>query len=106
MHTGKGLITGFLIGIVLSLIVAALIGFGTVYSGQYNVAATDPHTTFIRWAFDTTYHRSIESHAEEVVAPEDLSPAMIEAGGAIDASTCVHCHGAPGQDPAGWSRGM
>ena len=106
MHTGKGLFTGFLIGIVLTLVVAALIGFGTVYSGQYNVAATDPHATFVRWAFDTTYHRSIENHAEELIAPETVSPAMIEAGGSVYASTCAHCHGTPGHEPAEWSRGM
>jgi mono/diheme cytochrome c family protein len=95
-----GAIAALLAGIAVWLVVA--------YTGIYNVAASDPHTDPIRWTFDTTMHRSVASRADDadIQLPENPSRELLTSGGRYYAETCVHCHGAPGREPAEWSRGM
>ena len=79
-----------------------------VYSGVCNVAASDMHTDAIRCMFDTTMHRSVASRADDadIELPENPSRELLTTGAGHDPDTCVRCHGAPGRDPADWSRGM
>ena len=51
-------------------------------------------------------HRSVASRAGAVDLPEDPSQELLAEGAGHYAESCAHCHGAPGQDPAEWSRGM
>ena len=88
------------------LVLLALIGLFVVYTGAYNVAATEEHASLTRWAFDTTFHNSVEHRAEEIVAPETVTPAMIAAGAAEYKSMCQHCHAGPGVERASWASGM
>lgn len=96
-----GLLTGFL----GALLVLAVIGLIVIYTGAYNVAATDGHTRFARWALDTTMHNSVRSHAD-LVEPPELTPADLRTGAHEFAEYCAHCHGAPGVRPAEWTTGM
>ena len=48
---------------VLALLGA--VGLVTVYTGAYNVAATEEHASFTRWAFDTTFHNSVGRRAAD-----------------------------------------
>lgn len=97
---------GIAVGAVGALVVAAIAWLTVVYTGAYNVAATEPHTDAVRWTFDTTMHRSIENRAQQVALPEQFSDALIAEGARHYDGSCIHCHGAPGQEPAEWSRGM
>jgi len=99
---GKGIV----LGIVATLLVGVLTWLTVVYTGAYDVAATDPHADAVRWTLDTTVHRSVSSRAGDVDLPDLSSEALIAEGGGHYSESCVHCHGAPGQDPADWSRGM
>jgi mono/diheme cytochrome c family protein len=97
---------GVTLGITSTLLVGIAVWLTIAYSGFYNVAATDPHADPVRWTFDTTMHRSVSKRADDDAVPANPSRDVIARGAAHYAHACVHCHGAPGQDPADWSRGM
>lgn len=99
---GAGLATG-IAGMVLLAVVAWLV---VVYTGVYNIAASAPHADVVRWTFETTMHRSVVNRAGEIALPEEPSRELVAEGAGHYAESCVYCHGAPGQDPAKWSRGI
>lgn len=102
----KRSILGFVGGVVAVLGVFGLLGLFVVYSGSYNVAATEEHVSFVRWAFDTTMQNSVEQRAAEIVPPDGITPEMITAGAAEYKSMCQHCHAGPGVERAEWAKGM
>lgn len=93
------------LGTALLVVVAAYLIF--VYSGVYNVAATDPHNDFVRWTLVKTTTNSIESHAGDVTVPANLSDSsMIRAGLRRFSEMCVMCHGAPGVERGFVGKGL
>lgn len=101
----RGFGAGLAAGILGTLLALAAIGLIVVYTGAYNVAATDGHTPLARWAFDTTMKNSVRSRAAGLEAPE-FTPAGLRAGAREFAEYCVHCHGGPGAEPHEWASGM
>jgi mono/diheme cytochrome c family protein len=99
-------LVGFVAGVVATLLVAVALWLGVVYSGAYDVAASDPHADLVRWSFDTTMRRSVAARAGADAAPESQGDDALRDGARLYAGSCVHCHGAPGAEPAEWSRGM
>ena len=97
---------GVAAGVLGTLVVLAVIGLVVVYTGAFNVAATEEHQSITRWAFDTTFHNSVELRAADVVAPEKITPAMVTAGASAYKSTCQHCHAGPGAKREDWASGM
>lgn len=100
--TGPGLAAGA-VGI---LVLLAVIGLAVVYTGRFNVAATEEHGSFTQWAFDTTFRNSVRRNAAQLAAPETFTPAMIEAGAGEYKAMCEHCHAGPGLEADGWASGM
>lgn len=101
----KTLLTGVAIGAGALLVVAAIVGLIVVYAGAYNVAASEGHTAFGRWALDTTMHNSVEGRAENIAAPP-LTAQMVRAGARPYKAMCQHCHAGPGVQRAGWAEGL
>lgn len=99
-------LVGAVIGIVGVVAVLAIVGMGIIYSGAYNVAATEDHASFTRWALDTTFHKAVERRASKVSAPPAFTKDMIQTGGAEYKAICQHCHGGPGIERAGWANNM
>lgn len=97
---------GIIGGVAGTILVGVAVWLTVAYTGAYNVAASDQHFDPVRWTFDTTMHRSVANRAGGTELPETPSQALMAEGAGHYADTCVHCHGAPGQDPAEWSRGM
>jgi mono/diheme cytochrome c family protein len=93
-------------GIIGTLLVAVAVWLTIAYTGAYNVAASDQHADAVRWTLDTTMHRSVERRSGDVELPESFTDELVAEGAAHYAESCVYCHGAPGQDPTDWSRGM
>lgn len=89
--------------ITLLVLIGAVLAF--IYSGVFNVAATEQDTGLIHWALTTTRERSIESRAENIKVPP-LTDAMAQAGRNYFGKTCVMCHGAPGVDPGEIGKGL
>lgn len=94
-----------LAGFVAALVALAVIGFGIVATGAYDVGADDAHFDPVYWALKTTLHRSVERRADDIDAPE-LTDAMAREGYSAYAAACVNCHGAPGLERARWAEGM
>ena len=97
---------GVVAGVLGTFVVLAVICLIVVYTGAFNVAATAEHQSITRWAFDTTFHNSVELRAADVVAPEKISPAMVTAGASAYKSMCQHCHAGPGAEREDWASGM
>lgn len=92
-------------GAVGVLLILAVIGLVVVYTGAYNVAATEEHSSLGRWAFDTTFHRSVQARSADLQPPSDLA-AMTTRGAGEYKEMCQHCHGGPGVARDEWADGM
>ena len=93
-------------GVIGTLLAAVAVWLAVVYTGTYNVAASDQHFDAVRWTLDTTMRRSVASRAGGVTLPEDVSDDLLAQGAGHYAESCTHSHGKPGGEPAAWSRGM
>ena len=88
------------------LILIAVIGLTVAYTGTYNIAATEEHTSLVRWAFDTTFHNSVHRHAADLTAPKTFTEAEIAAGAREYQAMCEHCHAGSGVEAEVWASGM
>lgn len=97
--------------VVLTLVAIAFVavaaGAAYIYSGIFNVAATDPHWPITYWAMDTARVRSIKAHAAGITVPARLDDEakIVGAVGHFSAH-CAVCHGAPGADRGELAAGM
>ena len=81
--------------IVLSVIAIAA-GLAVIFTGAYNVAATDGHFQVVRWALDTTFQNSVARRAEDVTdVPALDDQAMLREGAKKYVAMCAVCHGVP-----------
>ena len=102
---GKSATAAFVGGVVATLAVIGGVTVFVAYSGSYNVAATEEHTSVTRWIFDTTFRNSVQSHADEDAVPE-LTAEMAAAGAQPYKEMCQHCHAGPGVEREEWAGGM
>jgi mono/diheme cytochrome c family protein len=96
----------FIAGFIAALIVICIAGLIYIYSGAFNVAATAADPKILEWILSTTMDRSVSQHAKEIQAPAQLTDEQARQGYAFYNQTCVHCHGAPGKDAPGISKGL
>jgi len=99
--TRKSLWTGF-IAVIAAL--AALSGF--VWSGSYNIAADEPHSSPVYAVLNTLRERSIKVRADALPVPELGDPARIRQGAGNYDAMCVGCHLAPGAAATELSAGL
>jgi len=93
--------------VVAGVAIVAAIGGGLfVYSGAYNVSATEQHTAPVYWVLNTAMRRSVKFHADDIAVPALAEPAAIERGLRLYRAHCVQCHGAPGVAPEPFALGM
>ena len=96
-----------LAAVTVAVILLVVGGLGFIYSGLFDVAATDPHWPVTRWALEQTKARSISARAADVVVPEALDdPEKVQAGVDHFAAHCAICHGAPGVPKGEIAKGM
>ena len=70
---------------------------GFIYSGAYNVAATEPHWGAVSRLLETVRVRSIKARAADIAAPANLDDqATLVMGTNHFAAHCAMCHSAPG----------
>lgn len=86
-----------LIFLIIILIIGALI---FIYSGTYNVAATNPDHFIVEWILKTTKNYSVKKHSENIERPKLNDDTLVKQGYEHYEDMCVGCHGAPGKDPA------
>lgn len=78
---------------------AVAAGIAFVFSGWYDISATDQHLPPTYAAIRVTMERSIERRARDIVAPALGSREQLDRGLALYRAHCVQCHGAPGVAP-------
>jgi len=83
--------------IVIMIVLVAVCGLVVIYSGLYNVGASEPHTGLMKWVLSTTSDHSVAAHAKRITAPKLTDTSMILTGFAHYDEMCVGCHGAPGR---------
>ncbi len=81
-------------------------GVGLLYSGVYDIAATNQHLGPTYWLLDTGMRQSVRNRAEEIEVPALGDEARASRGLAGYREHCVACHGAPGVAPQPFALGM
>ena len=95
------------IAIALVLLLALLGSIGFVYSGIYNVAATDQHWGLTEQILETVRTRSIKAHAADIQVPPGLdNPDRLRMGVEHFAAHCAVCHGGPGVPKGDIGKGL
>jgi mono/diheme cytochrome c family protein len=81
--------------------------FAVVYSGVFNVAATDHHWPITRWIMETARTHSIKARAAGIQVPPGLDDeARLVMGTEHFADHCAVCHGAPGVPQGEMAKGL
>lgn len=75
--------------------VAVLGGVGFAYSGMFNVAADDPHSSLVSAYLDIVRSRSIAVRARNVDIPDLDNPDLIRTGAEHYEAMCSGCHLSP-----------
>jgi len=88
----------------IGLAIAAL-GAAAVYSGVYDVSATDQHLWPTYWTLRAAMERAIAVRARRLQVPP-LDEAHASRGVGLYRSHCLRCHGAPGVAPEPFALGM
>src|SRR5690348_11867338 len=98
----RRLARGILTLAALGVIAAAVF----IWSGVYDIAATEQHTTPVYWVIEATMQRSVAVRSRDEVVPDLTKPERIEQGLGLYHAQCVQCHGAPGVAPQPAALGM
>lgn len=92
--------------LIITSLVALLIGVIALGSGAYNMAATEKHwlvtEKIIEWVRDS----SIKSRAKDLQAPALDNKDLILSGAEHYAAMCTECHSAPGHELTELSQGL
>ncbi len=94
-------IAGILIGLLLVFVAVGII----VWTGSYNVAATNPPGRFEKKFAAFALDRSIQKRAPVRTNPFS-KPEDIRAGLAHYKENCLDCHGAPGVEESEFGQGL
>jgi mono/diheme cytochrome c family protein len=82
-------------------------GLAFIYSGLFEVAASQPHWWITRWILETARTRSIKVDAADIRVPLGLDdPTQVLLGTEHFAVHCAICHGAPGVPKGEISEGL
>src|SRR5574343_1175571 len=86
----------FLIGALATLGFGAATGGIVVASGIVNVAANEPHSSFVYQTLAFARERSIASRSSDIKIPEDFAdPERLRRGAGNYAAMCANCHLSP-----------
>jgi mono/diheme cytochrome c family protein len=95
-----------LITIGVIVVLAAAAGLFVIFSGAYDVAATEPHWGITHWALGTLQRNSVAARAGAVQGAPPTDSAALAHGFEHFHAMCVQCHGAPGIDRGELGQGM
>jgi mono/diheme cytochrome c family protein len=85
--------------LVIAGLLAAMGGAAFVYTGMYNISATEQHTAPVYWLLDYAMRKSVKNFSAEIEAPPLADESRVRNGFRIYREKCVQCHGAPGVAP-------
>jgi mono/diheme cytochrome c family protein len=85
---------GIVIGILATLVVIVVLGYGAVEMGLLPANADAKASKIERWAARTSLHATIERQAPRTPNPVPLTDANLISGIKLYAADCAMCHGA------------
>jgi mono/diheme cytochrome c family protein len=86
--------------LLIALMIGAVLAAGMavfVWSGVYNVAASEPHSAFVHWLFATVRDRSIAARSPSSEIHNLTDPDRVRGGIRSYQAMCRVCHGRPGE---------
>ena len=92
--------------VVASVVLSIVVAIGYLYSGLYDVAASEPDGALLRWALVTVRNRSIDRRASEIAVPPLDDPKLIQEGFEHYHEMCTGCHLAPGMESSEIREGL
>jgi mono/diheme cytochrome c family protein len=92
------------VGLLLIVLAAGALAF--VYSGVFDISATNPHAELTHRILTTVKEQSMKRQARNVEVPELDDPEKVHAGFRDYQAMCVTCHNAPGAAPSEISKGL
>lgn len=95
-----------LLSILLTLTVLCGIFLIYIYSGWHNVSAMNEESSFMKWVFNTTKNKSVESRIKDISIPDLKKFSLITEGFEHYKEMCESCHGAPGIEETELSKGL
>lgn len=93
-------------GALAVMLIAAAAWLGFVYSGFYDVAATERHSSVVEWTLETISERSVRRRAGELPAPLPADSAALLHGFEHYRIMCEVCHGGVGVDRTEIAEGL
>jgi mono/diheme cytochrome c family protein len=96
----------WIIGAAVAVGAAGAGGLWLLYSGVYDIAATNQHLPATYWLLDTGMRESVWRRAEKIEVPPLGDDAQLGRGLAGFRAHCEHCHGAPGVPLSPYALGM
>ncbi|HEX6590029.1 MAG TPA: cytochrome c [Longimicrobiales bacterium] len=93
-------------GALAVMLIAAGAWLGFVYSGFYNVAASEPHSSMVEWTLETISERSVRRRADELPAPLPVDSASLQHGFDHYRLMCEVCHGGVGVERSEIAEGL
>jgi hypothetical protein len=96
----------YLLTVVIVLAVLILGALLYVWSGSYDIAATEPHWSITLSLIDTLKDRSIEVRSKDIHPPNLEDPKLKELAFPHYHEMCRLCHGAPGYLPEEFAPGL
>ena len=103
---GKGRLATLAKWLAIGVGSACVAAAAFVYSGLYDISATDQHTPPVYWLMEALLRRSISVRAEEPAASDVAKAAATGEGFRLYHTHCAQCHGAPGISPEPFALGM
>jgi mono/diheme cytochrome c family protein len=95
-----------LAAVIGTLVVLAAAALLLIYSGAYDVAASEDHSAPVEWALETIMERSVAARADEIRMPALDDPAMLQEGFHEYDEMCAVCHSAPGERRTNIAQGL
>jgi cytochrome c1 len=92
--------------VALTVAVAVLGAAAVLFSGVYDISATDQHTKPVYWLIEATMQRSVQLRAAESETPDLSRSDLAERGFFQYRNRCLPCHGGPGIAPDEAALGM
>ena len=93
--------------VVVAVFFLGVAGAGLfVWSGVYDIGATEPHWTVTEWFIGEARDRSIAAHSSDLRLPSPEGQRHVGAGISHYDGMCRFCHGAPGLAPYEFAKGL
>lgn len=96
----------FLMSLIILIFLVLGGGLLFIYSGVYNIAASEPHYSLTRRLVEITVANSVKHHAAEVTVSSEFESADRRDGFRLYREMCLICHGAPGTEHSELAEGL